>query len=100
MDMKDNDVIRQNSVFLWIGLGIGLVLLIPFVAMQFTNEVNWAVGDFIVMGLLLLVAAMLFVFVSRRVPRRRRVVVGFGVAALFVYVWVELAVGVFTDLGS
>ncbi len=30
------------------------LLTIPLVAMQFTDEVRWSVGDFVVMGLLLL----------------------------------------------
>ena len=97
MALKNDDVIMQNKVFAWLGLGIGLILLIPLIAMQFTNEVNWDVKDFIVMGFLLFTTATLFVLVSRRVPRRRRVVVGFAVAAVFVYVWAELAVGVFTN---
>jgi hypothetical protein len=97
MALKNDDVIMQNKVFAWLGLGIGLILLIPLIAMQFTNEVNWDVKDFIVMGFLLFTTATLFVLVSRRVPRRRRVVVGFTVVAVFVYVWAELAVGIFTN---
>ena len=97
MALKNDDVIMQNKVFAWLGLGIGLILLIPLIAMQFTNEVNWDVKDFIVMGFLLFTTATSFVLVSRRVPRRRRVVVGFTAVAVFVYVWAELAVGIFTN---
>lgn len=100
MDSRNNDVIMRNSVFLRIALGTGLILLIPLIAMQFTNEVSWDIKDFIVMGFLLLSTATLFVLVSRRAPRRRRVVIGFIFAAVFVYIWAELAVGIFTNLGS
>ena len=31
----------------------GLLLLLPLVAMQFTNEVNWTFSDFLVAGILL-----------------------------------------------
>ena len=100
MDSRNNDVIMRNSVFLRIALGTGLILLIPLIAMQFTNEVSWDIKDFIVMGFLLFSTATLFVLVSRRAPRRRRVVIGFIFAAVFVYIWAELAVGIFTNLGS
>ena len=100
MDPRNNDVIMRNSVFMWIALGTGLILLIPLIAMQFTNEVNWDTKDFIVMGLLLLTTGSLFVLVSRRAPRRRRIVIGIMFATAFVYMWAELAVGIFTNLGS
>ncbi|HMQ05285.1 MAG TPA: hypothetical protein PKD26_15315 [Pyrinomonadaceae bacterium] len=38
---------------------IGLLLLVPFVAMRITDEVNWTVFDFVVMGVLLLVTGLL-----------------------------------------
>ena len=100
MDTRNNDVMMRNSVFIWIALGAGLILLIPLIAMQFTNEVKWDANDFLVMGLLILGTGSLFVLVSRRVPRRRRVVIGSIFAAAFVYIWAELAVGIFTNLGS
>jgi hypothetical protein len=34
-------------------LGVALVLSLPLVAMQFTDEVVWTLGDFIVVGVLL-----------------------------------------------
>jgi len=100
MDSRNNDVIMRNSVFLRIALGTGLILLIPLIAMQFTNEVSWDIKDFFVMGFLLLSTATLFVLVSRRAPRRRRVVIGVIFTAVFVYIWAELAVGIFTNLGN
>jgi len=100
MKSPDHDVLARNSVFGWIALGIGLVLLIPLIAMQFTSEVNWNTTDFIVMGLLLFGAASLFVLVSRKAPRRQRLVIAILIAAVFVFIWAELAVGIFTNIGS
>jgi hypothetical protein len=76
------------------------LLLIPLVAMQFTSEVNWDAFDFTVMGSLLFGIGSLFVLVSRKVPRRYWAIIGVLFAASLVYVWAELAVGIFTDWGS
>ena len=100
MTLRTNDIIFRNRIFLWIALAVGLVLLIPLIAMQFTSEVNWDASDFVVMGILLLGTCILFVFVSRKITRRRRVFTGFIFAAAFLYIWAELAVGIFTNFGS
>ena len=95
-----NDVIFQNRVFIWIALATGAILLIPLIAMQFTTEVSWDEIDFIVMGSLLFGSAALFVLAARKAPRRRRVLIGSMFIAAFLYLWAELAVGVFFNLGS
>lgn len=95
-----DDLIFQNSIFIQIALATAAILLILFVAMQFTSEVRWNEMDFIVMGSLLFGMASLFVLAARRVSRRRRVLVAMIFLAALVYIWAELAVGVFTNLGS
>ena len=100
VNQKTNDVMFQNSVFVWIALTTGAILLIPLIAMQFTTEVSWDETDFIVMGSLLFGSAGLFVLAARRAPRRHRVLIGSMFIAAFVYLWTELAVGVFFNLGS
>lgn len=93
-------VVMRNTAFAWIALATGLVLLVPLIAMQFTAAVNWGVMDFIVMGTLLFGTGSLFVLVARKVPRKYWLAVGAVFAAAFLYVWAELAVGIFTKLGS
>lgn len=72
------------------------ILLIPFVAMQFTNEVNWSVYDFLIMGVLLLVTGLLCELILRRIKslQNRIIVCGMIILALFL-IYLELAVGVF-----
>jgi len=100
MIARTHDPVARNSVFAWIALGTGLLLLIPLIAMQFTPEVVWTASDFLVMGILVFAMASLFVLLARRVNRRRRVLVALGCVAVFLWIWAELAVGVFTNWGS
>ena len=100
MNPRNPDILLRNSIFGWIALATGLVLLIPLIAMQFTTEVNWNTTDFIVMGFLLFGAASLFVLVSRKAPRKQRLLIAVLFAAIFIFIWAELAVGIFTNLGS
>lgn len=71
-----------------------LILLIPFVAMQFTDEVNWGVGDFIIMGTLLFITGLTYALVTRYAPNMiyRAGVLG-AVGTTFLMVWANLAVG-------
>jgi hypothetical protein len=100
MKPEANDVIQQNRVFAWIAVATGALLLVPLAAMQVTTAVNWDAADFIVMGLLVFGTASLFVLAARRAPRERRTLIGGLFVIAFLYVWAELAVGVFTTLGS
>ena len=95
-----NDVLHRNSVFGWIALATGAVLLIPLIAMQLTTQVKWDETDFIVMGSLVFGLASIFVLAARKAKRKHRVLLGSIFIAVFFYVWAELAVGIFTDLGS
>ena len=100
MKPKTGSLIYHNSVFKWIALATGALLLIPFIAMQITNEVAWDETDFIVMGSLIFGMSSLFVLVARKLPSKRRVVIGGTFVVVFLYIWAELAVGIFTNLGS
>ena len=76
------------------------LLLIPLVAMQFTREVDWTAGDFLVMGVLLFSAGAAFVLLARKLDRRYRPLVALVCLGALLWIWAELAVGVFTDWGS
>jgi uncharacterized protein YybS (DUF2232 family) len=73
-----------------------ILLLIPFFAMTFTDEINWTVSDFAVMAALLLFTGVSLVFVFKKVKSlTNRVIVCGAVLFAFLLVWAELAVGLF-----
>ena len=100
MTQETKSLLFQRNIFAWIAAATGALLLIPLIAMQFTAEVNWGLADFVVMGVLLFGLASLFVLIARRIPRPRRALTGIVFVVAFLYIWAELAVGIFTDLGS
>lgn len=72
------------------------LLAVPLVAMQFTAEVNWGPGDFVVAGVLLFGAGMLYALAARLASgKAQRVALALSVAAGLALVWAELAVGIF-----
>jgi hypothetical protein len=86
---------------IWIAIGTGLILLVPLVAMQFTDEVNWSLADFIVAGALVFGTGLAYELIVRKVQNKnRRLIVGVVLALVFLYLWAELAVGIFTTWGS
>lgn len=101
MKTKSTSILMKNQIFGWIALGTLALLLIPFMNMQMGGSFNWTSFDFTVMGLLIFIMASLFVFVARTVKStKRRMIVAVIVAITFLYLWAELAVGIFTTLGS
>lgn len=84
---------KQLSTILLIDLAL---LMIPLIAMQFTDEVNWAIGDFIVMGLLLLVTGILVNLAWQNIRMSKyRIAICASIIILFLLTWAELAVGIF-----
>jgi len=85
---------KKQRPLLIAGTVLGL-LLIPFIAMQFTNEVAWTASDFLIMGMLLLSVGFLIEVAIRYVPKLKyRVVAILIILGLFFLVWAELAVGI------
>lgn len=99
MKTKNAGVIMQNTVFAWIAAGAALVLSLPLIAMQFTKEIDWSFGDFIIIGTLLFGSGSLFVLVARK-TKKNRLAIGIVFFLAVLYIWAELAVGIFTNLGS
>ena len=80
---------------------VAIILMIPLVAMRFTDEVHWTLLDFVTAGSLLFGSALVYELATRNmITTKSRVVVGVAVMAALLYLWAELAVGIFTNWGS
>ena len=75
---------------------VGLLLLIPLIAMQLTNEVNWSFFDFIIMGALLTITGLLIGIILQKVANsKNRLILIITIVMMFFLIWAELAVGLF-----
>lgn len=73
-----------------------ILLLVPLIAMQFTNEVNWTWMDFVIAGALLFGTVLSCELVLRKTSNIvSRVAICAVILLALVLVWAELAVGIF-----
>ena len=73
-----------------------IILLIPLIAMQFTDEVNWDLADFVVAGVLLLGTGLMGELVIRKVKNTNyRILIWVVLLLALLLIWAELAVGIF-----
>ncbi len=90
----------QNKNIIRIFLVTSLILLIPLVAMQFNDEVNWGPGDFLIMGILLLGTGFTYEFLARKITtNRNRIIFAAGLLLALFIMWADLAVGIFNIPG-
>ena len=97
---KKQELLLQNKIFAWIAFATAAVLSVPLVAMQFSNDVDWKLNDFLIIGFLLFGSGALYVYIARIVPSKYRIAIAAVFAITVLYIWGELAVGIFTNLGS
>ena len=91
-------MIIQNKRLVIIVFTSVFILLIPFIAMQFTNEVNWNFIDFIIAGILLIGTGLLFDFTIRKIKNiKYRIAILAALLIAFFLIWAELAVGIFSS---
>lgn len=89
-------MITKNKRLTAIVLTAALLLLVPFIAMQFTNEVDWSVFDFLIAGVLLFGTGLLCELVLRKVKTTKyRVIICGVILVVLALVWIQLAVGIF-----
>ena len=89
-------MIMKNKRLIIILLVSPLLLLIPLLAMQFTDKVNWTLSDFIVASSLLFGTGLICELVIRKISNIKY---SFAVCAAllvtFLIIWTEFAVDIF-----
>lgn len=73
----------------------GLILMVPLVATLVTDQVNWGVGDFVIMGALIFVTGILIDWAIRKAPEKYRIALVALALIAFLFIWGQLAVGMF-----
>lgn len=78
--------------------GAAALLSLPLIAMQFTSEVDWSGGDFLIMGVLLAIVCAGYEIATRLSDSRAyRAGAAVAIGTGFLTIWVNMAVGM---LGS
>ena len=86
----------KNKRLIIIILTTAVLLLIPFIAMQFTEEVNWTLSDFLIAGALLIGTGLLIDLAIRKIKNIwYRIAISIAILLVLLLVWAELAVGIF-----
>lgn len=88
---------RGNRWRLAVWGAAAFLLMLPMVAMQFTDEVDWDAADFIFMGVLLLIACGTYELGVKLSGSSTAYRAAFGLAIVtgFLLIWINLAVGIF-----
>ncbi len=82
------------SFFSRLAFGVAVFLMIPLTAMQFSEDVNWSLFDFILAWTILVGSGMTYKLVARTFNSSSfRLGVGLAVGTSLVLVWINLAVG-------
>ena len=75
---------------------VGLLLSIPLIAMQLTDEVNWSFFDFIIMGVMLSITGLAIGIIIKKIKyyKYRNIFITI-IVMIFLLTWAELGVGLF-----
>ena len=71
------------------------LLLIPLISMLFTNEVNWSLLDFLVMGVMIFCCSISINKILSKSKSKINYVYVVFVIVIFLLLWIEIAVGIF-----
>ena len=75
---------------------VGLLLSIPLIAMQLTDEVNWSFFDFIIMAIMLSITGLALGIIIKKIKyhKYRNIFIAI-IIMIFLLIWAELGVGLF-----
>jgi hypothetical protein len=86
----------ENKRLIGIVAAVAVLLMIPAIAMQFTDEVKWGPFDFILMGFLLLATGLMCEMALRFIKTLPYRIAACVVLLIGLFlIWAELAVGIF-----
>ncbi len=75
---------------------ISLLLLVPLIAMQFSNEVKWEMMDFVIAGILIFGTGIVCELILRKVKKIKYRIIIYGIILFGLFIiWAELAAGIF-----
>ena len=96
MKTKVTSTNKYSNNFISIALAVIAILMIPLVAMQFTDEVKWTLIDFIAAGIILFGFGLVCEFIlSKTRSTKYRILLVSLLMVLLIIFWAELAVGLF-----
>lgn len=97
--MQTSNITYRDGI--GVALAAGFILLVPLLAMRFTDEVVWDAADFAVAWTLLFGAGLTYKLIAGRTGHvAYRAGVGVAVGAALLLVWVNLAVGLIGNEGN
>ena len=86
----------MNQKRIYIAIIIITILLVPYL-----TRMPWTASDYVVAAVLLCGTGFMFELVTNNISSsKKKLVAGGAVLLVAIYIWAELAVGIFTSLGS
>jgi len=96
MEKQQSLLFNQNKRLFFILLDGASLLLIPLMAMPFTEDAHWTMFDFVAVGIMLFGVGMTLEFILRMVKTTAWRIVACLVLFFFLFlVWAGLAVDIF-----
>jgi bacteriorhodopsin len=93
--------IRESKFYImlnkkWMVLLPLLLLLLPLIGMFISDEINWSVFDFIIMGVLILSLSLSIKLFLNSTKKLKYRFIGIGfILLVFLMIWADLAVRIF-----
>ena len=73
-----------------------MILIIPLVGTILSDQIDWGILDFLVMGIILLIVGMVLSVVSQKIKNpRKKLFYNLVIMLIFFLIWGELAVDIF-----
>ena len=99
MNKTINPAPRVSKIVTYLAIFTAL-LLIPFLAMMFTEEVVWGIGDFALAWVLLFGTLLTYNLIARNMKSTYKAAVGVAVTTALFLVWMNLGVGLIGSEGN